>query len=505
VVVLVKPAQPVNTLNGALTGLTADQIARTYAQLMIERPLLDQVISDLNLDIRAEAVSGEITVTPVPNTTILNITVRDRSPYLARDIANTLVNDFIANSNRLQQQQIDQYTSRIQAQIQQAETDIAREQADIDRLTSLPKPLTAEQKNQVSSLQQQLSADRARYATLLTDQADISGQAARSTDSVVVVSPAVLPERPVSPNLALNVLLAAAGALLVAIGLAFLLEYMDQSIKSDEDLMQRVGLVAIGHVPYSQSGNGRLAELVTLGDHSPATEAYKAIRTNLLFSSIDQEIKTIVVTSASPGEGKSRTAANLAVALAQAGHRTVIVDADFRRPTQHKIFGRVRNRGLANLILHDQPEAELVVPVPEVPNLWALMSGPIPPNPSELLGSASMRALLSQLRQAFTYVIVDTPPVNAVTDPIVLAANADGAILVIEQGRTTYPSLLRAKRVLDQVNVTTLGAVMNKLRAGGAAYYEYYPYHDYGRGNRKGNNGAPEPTTAAARASGNTS
>jgi capsular exopolysaccharide synthesis family protein len=266
--------------------------------------------------------------------------------------------------------------------------------------------------------------------------------------------------------------------------------------------MQRVGVVAIGHVPFSQPGKGRLAELVTLTDHSPATEAYKAMRTNLLFSSIDQEIKTIVVTSASPGEGKSRTAANLAVALAQAGHRTVIIDADFRRPTQHRIFGRVRNVGLANMILHDQPEAELVVPVPEVPNLWVLTSGPIPPNPSELLGSSSMRAVLSQLRQAFTYVIVDTPPVNAVTDPIVLATSADGVILVIEQRRTTYPSLVRAKRVLDRVNVTTLGAVMNKLRAAGGDYYEYYPSHHYGRPNRKRSDGALEPITAAARNSG---
>jgi len=493
----------VNGLNSALSGLSAEQVARTYAQLMIMRPLLNQVISDLNLDIRADTLAGEITVNPVINTTILNVAVRSTSPHLAQDIANTLVNDFIANSNRLQQQQIDQYTSRIQAQIQQAETDIAREQTEIDRLNSQPKPLTAEQKNQLSSLQQQLSADRARYAAMITDQANLAGQTARSTDSVVVVSPADLPGHPVSPNLPLNVLLAAVAALLVAIALAFLREYMDQSIKGDDEVMQRVGVVVIGHVPYSQPGVGRLRELVTLGDHSPATEAYKAIRTNLVFSSIDQEIKTIVVTSAAPGEGKSRTAANLAVALAQAGHRTVIVDADFRRPNQHRIFGRVRNVGLANMILRDKPEDELILPVPEVPNLWLLMSGPIPPNPSELLGSASMRALLAQLRQAFTYVIVDTPPVNAVTDPIVVGANADGAILVIEQGRTTYPSLVRTKRALDQVNVTTLGAVMNKLRAAGGAYYEYYPYHQNGRDHREGRNGAPEP--AAVRTSGDRS
>jgi capsular exopolysaccharide synthesis family protein len=152
------------------------------------------------------------------------------------------------------------------------------------------------------------------------------------------------------------------------------------------------------------------------------------------------------------------------------------------------------------MILRDKPEDELILPVPEVPNLWLLMSGPIPPNPSELLGSASMRTVLTQLRQEFKYVIVDTPPVNAVTDPIVVAANADGAILVVEQGRTTYPALARTKRALDQVNVTTLGAVMNKQRAATGAYYEYYLYHQNGRDNREGRDGAAEP--AAVRTSG---
>jgi capsular exopolysaccharide synthesis family protein len=185
-------------------------------------------------------------------------------------------------------------------------------------------------------------------------------------------------------------------------------------------------------------------------------------------------------------EGKSHTAANLAVVLAQAGYSTVLVDADFRRPSQHRIFGRIRNVGLSNLMLRDVPEHELLWPIDQVSNLHLIASGPTPPNPSELLGSAQMRTLLASLRERFAYVVIDTPPVNAVTDPTVLAAHADATILVIEQGRTTFPALMRAQQALERVGANIVGAVINKLRSEGTSYYYYnYQYGDYHKGNGK--------------------
>jgi len=257
--------------------------------------------------------------------------------------------------------------------------------------------------------------------------------------------------------------IAFAAGLLLAVGVAYLLDYLDQSIKSDEELTERLGLIAIGHVAFAPAAKGRRAELLALDSRSPASEAYKALRTSLLFSTIDQEFKTLVITSAGPGEGKSRTAANLAVVLAGAGHKTLLIDADFRRPSQHKIFSRVRNIGLSNLILHDVAESEAIVAVEQVPNLWLAGTGPIPPNPSELLGSGRMRELTARLRTAFTYVIIDTPPVNAVTDAAILASVANLTILVVEQGRTTFPALGHAKQMLDRVGANTIGVVMNKV------------------------------------------
>ncbi|MHB8589523.1 MAG: tyrosine-protein kinase domain-containing protein [Candidatus Dormibacteraceae bacterium] len=410
VVVLVRPAQPLASTDPTVAALSADQISSTYASLMTERPLLESVIADLGLKTRWDALAPSITVTPEPNTTILDVRVQNSNPTLARDVANRLVADFIAEVKQIQQQE-----------------------------TQLPN--------------------------------------ARSGDNLVVVSPAVVPDRPVSPNRARNVATAFGAGLLLALAIAYLLEFLDQSIKSDEELTERLGLISVGHIPFAPAGKGRLAELVVLDTHSPASEAYRALRTSLMFSTIDQELKTIVVTSSAPSEGKSRTAANLAIVLAEAGHKTLLIDADFRRPSLHKIFGRIRNIGLSNLILQDVAENEAITAVEKAPNLWLVTSGPLPPNPSELLGSGRVRELMARLRNSFTYVILDTPPVNAVTDAAILAAAANGTILVVEQGRTTFPALGHAKQLLDRVGAHTIGVVMNKVRASAGSYsYEYGNY-----------------------------
>src|SRR5438105_2293186 len=420
VALLVRPAQPLASSDPTVAALTSDQISRTYAALMTERPLLQSVSGELGLNIRPEDLAKEITVTPEPNTTILDVSVKDTNPALARDLANRLVADLIAQIKQIEQQE---------AQVPNS----------------------------------------------------------RSGDNLIVVSPAVLPDRPVSPNKTLNVAIAFAAGLLVALGLAFGLDYLDQSIKSDEELTERLGLLPIGHIGFVPPSKAKRGELLTLDGDSYASEAYRALRTSLLFSTLDQNLKAIVVTSAEPGEGKSRTAANLAIVLAQSGHRTLLIDADFRRPSQHRIFGRVRNVGLTNLILEDAAEADAITAVENQPNLWLLTSGPTPPNPSELLGSARMQELMMRLWADFSYVILDTPPVNAVTDATILAAAANGTMLVVEQGRTTFPSLKHAKEMLDRVGAHTIGAVMNKVRASGGAYtYEYgdYASSPNGRGQR---------------------
>jgi capsular exopolysaccharide synthesis family protein len=493
VAVLVKPAQPLTATDPGVSALTADQVSGTYAQLMTERPILEQVASDLHLRVHTEDLARQIKVAPQANTTIIGLAVDSTSPKLARDVANTVVGDFIAETKRIQQQQTDQYTAYIRAQIQQVEQSIAADQSAVDQLNHGGN-LGPAQQPELIAREQQLSADRTQYSSLVANLSAIEAQTARSRDNLVVISPAVLPERPVSPRPLLNVGLALAGGLALAIGAAVVLERLDQSVKSDEQLVERTRLVALGHIPFVAPGRGRADELVVLADgHSRVAEAYRTLRTNLLFSSLDREIRTIVVTSSVPHEGKSRTAANLACVLAQAGHSTVLVDADFRRPMQHRIFGRIRNLGLSNLMLRDVPEEELVWPVQRVPNLSLVASGPTPPNPSDLLGSAQLRSLLAAFRERHRYVVIDTPPVNAVTDPTVIAAHADATILVIEQGVTTFPAVLRASQALTRVGANVIGAVVNKLRSESPGYY-YYHYDGY-HNDQSGSNGrTPAPS-----------
>ncbi|HET6311106.1 MAG TPA: polysaccharide biosynthesis tyrosine autokinase [Candidatus Nitrosotalea sp.] len=431
---LVRPAQPLSTTDPNVANLTSDQISRTYASLMTKRPLLEAVSKELGLNIRPEDLAKQITVTPEVNTAILDVAVKDTNPALARDLANGLTADLIAEVKGFQQQE-----------------------------TSLPN--------------------------------------SRTGDNLFVVSPAVLPDRPVSPNKTLNIAIAFAAGLLLALGLAFLLDYLDQSIKTDEELTERLGLIPMGHLLFVPSGKGKRGELVALDGQSHASEAFRALRTSLLFSTIDQELKEVVVTSAELGEGKSRTAANLAIVLAEAGHKTLLIDADFRRPSQHRIFGRVRNIGLSNLIVEDATEAEAITAVEGVPNLWVLTSGPTPPNPSELLGSGRMRELMAKLRGYFTYLVVDTPPVNAVTDASILAAYASGTVLVVEQGRTTFPALKNAKAMLDRVGARTLGAVINKVHASSGSYAYAYGYYATSSNGRSGSEGTAVSKAEAGPAS----
>jgi capsular exopolysaccharide synthesis family protein len=421
---LVRPAQPLAVEPGGV-ALTTDQILRTYARLMTERPMLEQVIADEGLETDPVSLSHNITVTPDPNTAILDVAVRDTDPARSARVANTLVGDFTAKIKEIQ-------------------------------------------------------------------KAEAAAPTANSADNLVVWTSAVQPTQPVFPKPLLNIPLGILAGLIVGFGFAFLLNYLDQSVRSDDVLRERIGLVPLGHISYVPARSDRRGELVTLNGNSPAVEAYKSLRTNILFSSVDREVKTIVVTSAMPNEGKSRTAANLAIVLAQAGHPTLLVDADFRRPSLHRMFGRVRNMGLSNLIVQDMPESALFVPDEQVTNLVVLASGPTPPNPSELLGSGQMKALLDRFRRGFAYVVIDTPPVNSVTDALVLSANADATALVVDTNKATYPAVQHAKEALERVGAKVLGSVMNKMKTTGGSYY----YYEYGYGYAHPN-GKPAPVAAA--------
>ncbi|MGE5551908.1 MAG: CpsD/CapB family tyrosine-protein kinase [Bacteroidota bacterium] len=213
-----------------------------------------------------------------------------------------------------------------------------------------------------------------------------------------------------------------------------------------------------------------------LDPKSPMAEAFRVLRTNIQFAAVDNPLRTIMLTSAGPGEGKSTTLANLAVALAQSGARVIIVDGDLRRPTMHKFFRLSRGAGLSSVLL-GRVKLEETLQETGVDGLQLLASGPVPPNPSEMLASSAFAALLEELKAKADYVLVDSPPVVAVADASILAARVDGVLLAIQLGQVAKPMAIRAKEQLANAKANLLGMVLTNVGTGSDYNYYYYYYH----------------------------
>jgi len=209
---------------------------------------------------------------------------------------------------------------------------------------------------------------------------------------------------------------------------------------------------------------------------SPISEAYRVLRTNLNFCKTDGELKTIMFTSAGPGEGKSLTAANTAVALAQTGKKVLIIDCDLRKPVQYKIFNRDRSSGITNILVKDNVKIAFIAET-DIRNLYFMASGPLPPNPSELMGSEKMQELLGELKYQFDYIIIDVPPVIAVTDACVLASKVDGIVMVLDSSKVRPEMAQQAKELLQRARGQVLGVVLNKVEVE-TEYLHYYYYYD---------------------------
>ncbi|MBC2397109.1 CpsD/CapB family tyrosine-protein kinase [Clostridium tetanomorphum] len=226
-------------------------------------------------------------------------------------------------------------------------------------------------------------------------------------------------------------------------------------------------------------------DLISVKDpKSPISEAYRTLRTNIQFSSFDKKIQTIVITSSGPGEGKSTTSSNLAVVMAQGGSKTIIIDCDQRKPRLHKLFSLSNESGLSDL-LAGNTEFSQAVHKTEIENLDILPAGTRPPNPSELLSSKKMGSFIEELRGEYDCIILDTPPVIAVTDAQLLASKADGCVLVLSAGEVEREAAMKAKELLEKVQAKIIGVVLNKLEVSEKGYYGYYYHYYYGNDGEK--------------------
>ena len=480
--------------------LAAQRLSQTYATVATTRPLAQRVIVRLGLQMTADQLLSEVRASAPSNSAMINLTVSDTDPGKAAEIANAFADELIAASPAIQGQQAD-LQKAVQANVDSTQADITQTQSQIDQLSATTFR-TAAQDQELQTLEARLVSLRATYAALLPNLA------ANSSNLLTVVEPAVAPAAPSSPRTLLNIVLAAILGLLAAVGIAFLVEYLDDSLTSSEDVQEVTGLPTLGVVPVMK-GDPKRSEIyrleTLLSPRSPVAETYRALRTNIEFASVDAPLRTLLVTSALPQEGKTTTAGNLAIVFAQGGSRVLLLDADLRKPGVHSLFALPNQYGLTTLLRDEAATVTEVAGETELANLKVVTSGPLPPNPAELLGSKRWLAILERLKAEADLVIIDSPPLQAVTDAALLAAVVDGTILVIHARRTRRGAVRQAREALARSGGNILGVTMNRLkkREYDQNYYSYYSAYygtdgDGSGGGKAGDGVAQQPEAAKA-------
>jgi non-specific protein-tyrosine kinase len=471
----------IDSLNPELNDLrTGGQLLQTYAELTTSRPVLQQVIDQLGLNVEPAVLEHGITVRADQETQFLSVKVEDGNPEQAATIANAIAERLVqlspsgsgGTAAQLQDRMGDQ-ARRIEDNIASIEVQIVQLEFEFDATNDVvQKRLITDELSQ----QRTRLVDAHATLALLYDSLQKA-----STNKVRLVEPAIVGEQ-VNSQINLKVIIGAIAGLILSISVVLVYEFFDDAtVKTTEGagkLTKLPTLVGIGEIRTSEDA------LVTLSQpRSPISEAFRVLRTSIQFSSVDNPNRTLLVTSSIPGEGKSTTAANLAVVMAQAGHNVLLVDTDLRRPMQDQIFELPNRRGLTSLLLEfnvsdgEQNVRALlndVVQETRVEGLHLLSSGPVPPNPSELLGSTKMKTLLHALATSYDYVILDSPAVLAATDAAVLSVLADGTLVAALAGKSRKTHLSQAVEQLREVNANLMGVILNGLSAKSDSYGMYY-------------------------------
>jgi succinoglycan biosynthesis transport protein ExoP len=342
------------------------------------------------------------------------------------------------------------------------------------------------------------------YDGLLEKLKEAGISAGLRSSNIRIVDPALVPSVPARPQKSRNIFLAFLVGLVGGVGLAYLREYLDNTIKSPDDVQNLTGLPCLAVVPaFARNGSRALARIskqagaATNGDSrvelvslqqpkSVVSEAFRALRTSLLLSQADHAPQVILVTSALPREGKTTSAANLAITLAQLGDRTMVMDSDLRKPGIRRALslpnGHAHEIGLSSYLAGVASLQDIIVSHPAVPNLDAIATGPIPPNPADLLSSHRMAEAIEDLRQQYKFIVIDSPPIMAATDAVILSALTDGVLLVVWSNETPKEAFSRTRELLAGVKGHLLGVVLNAVNAGAPDYYYSYRYYPYSYG-----------------------
>jgi non-specific protein-tyrosine kinase len=452
--------------------LLEQRLALTYSEIIETRSVLEETIGRLGLPYSTAQLQSMVSTLVLRDTKIIDVSVEDTDPERVAVIANTIGEVFIKQN---QERESLRYADPI-ANWEGRANDIALDIESLEeQIEALGTSESAEQPAAASLLEAQVGELRSRYGDALDNLNALLAEQARQSSNVVQLEPAQSDSVPVRPRTVRDTTLAIAIGALVGLGTILLLEYLDDTVHGAEQIQDDTDLPTLANVAIIKDIKqpGRLVAHVRPRD--PISEGYRTLRTNLTFASVDGGLRSILVTSATPEDGKSVTIANLAIVFAQAGKQVVLVDTDLRRPVQHEFFGLPNRGGVTETILDSRAPVYKYLQETMIPNLLVLPSGPPPPNPAELLGSQRMGEVYESLLEEADIVLFDTPPVLSVTDAAVLASKVSGCLMVVKSGRTKRDALVHMANTLEASNAKLYGVVINMVKRGRGSYY-YYDY-----------------------------
>lgn len=484
---------------------------RTQYQLLESRSLLESVYKELDLKQYEEFAGGldslrkALKIAPVTRSRLVNVSVRAYDPRLATDIANTLADNFVQEnvSNRISMGQdiiralestetSDEEQELLNSMPQVVNSDfiksLKQQEASLERTWAQLSAKYTPQHPEVVSVKRQLAATQAQIALetrrlVQSIKIELSGQF--SGNNVRIVDPAVLPKFPVLPRKLINLVAGIMGGALIGILIVFLLEFLDQTVKSSEDLEKKLGLAFLGFVPFEKNKKKEAEYAAMLKEGNVLlAENVRNIRTMLDFTLADNRNASLLISSSMQGEGKSNLSTNLSVALAQSGKRVLLVDGDLRRCRLHKVFKVSPEKGLSNIWDADPAKADYaanVQPVADVPNLFIMTAGQRPPNPTDLLNTPKLIDFLAWAEKTYDQVIVDCPAILPVADTVLWGKYIPRTIFVIKYGKTSTRSAQMALDKLKKANIKVLGAVIGHYKPQGLTYgkYDYYKSYSY--------------------------
>lgn len=468
------------------------QLALSYIELAKRPPVQQATMDALGL-----TWLPEYEVTIVANTQLLEISVIDTNALRAQAVANTLAEQLVLQSPTSggdgQQEReafVTQQLDSLEAKIAGTEAEIARLQEEMAGMISARQ--IADTQSQIATLETLLNTFQTNYANLLSN----TGEGAINT--LRIVEPAPLPVEPINDNKLMTLLLGAAIGFTLAAGAAYLMEYLDNTLKTPEEIARATGLPLIGFLGETGLHEEDEGVIVVNEPRSAMSEAFRSLRTNLEFAAIDRPLRTILITGPDPGSGKTTVATNLALSIVQAGKKVLLLDADLRRPRVHELLGISRSPGFTDIFRETSDLDTAIRTWGNKDELAVVCSGDPPPNPAELLVSPRTEKILSEISETADIVVVDSPPL-VVADAAILAARVDGVVVVVRPGRTTEQAVKAMLEQLERANARLLGVVINRIPHRGGSYYgsyrhyyapQYYAATNYENGQRSNGQGA---------------